>query len=134
MPQPNKTTWPILQLNLNSEPLTRNKEFLLKLFELQLDNAEYHFDILDCSVSFRRQHDPLMTVEKFSSLLQRKMEVILQVGSPCCDEIRYGIRLQATGENFERFVFVDMSLTARNFEQVNATFREVFKREIGEDL
>ncbi len=122
----------INQLHPIKYGVEKNKQFLEQIYtNEELVEFTRNFDFLDCSVSFSRQQDKDMTLEKFLTLIDEESFILLQLASPNPYEIRYGIRLADKG--VDRFIFIDGPYTDPNFEVVSRLYKQSFGKELEDE-
>lgn len=118
------------QINLADRPVGQNRAFLKALYETKdLENARKWFDQLDCSVSMVRETDSEMTLDKYLGLMTHQFHVILQIGSPLPDLIRYS----ASGydcHNVNRFAWLECHFNPRNYDLVSRLFNLLYQQDL----
>jgi hypothetical protein len=71
--------YPEIWLDIEKESVKKTKEFMKALFQSNIPGSWHWFDKLDCSVSFARQPDPGMTLNKFIGNIRKNRFVRLQI-------------------------------------------------------
>ena len=121
------------QIRLDDKGVEQNKAFLKALYETEdLVGAIKWFDRLCCSESFSRQVDEDMTLETYLSLMADASFVVLQIGSPVSNEIKYCVS-GFDDQRIDRFAWMECPLTKHNYAVVSRLFNEVFEQEITEE-
>ena len=117
------------QINLSDMPVDANRNFLRALYTANdLQDARRWFDKLDSSVSSSRQRDPDMSLDEFLGLMTNRFNIVLQIGSPIEEEIRYSA--SSLGERVERFAWTECPFTDHNYNIVSGLFNESYGRNI----
>ena len=94
-----------------------------------LERYKKSFEKLDCSISLARDIDDSdMTLEKFLDLITGKLHIMLQMGSPIMDKIRYTACTLSRDE--DKFFMVECSYNEPNYSR----FSQIFKQVYGLDL
>ena len=115
-------------INLNDRPIEANKDFLRALYGAEyLQDARRWFDKLDTSVSWSRQRDTDMTLDKFLGSMTDKFHIVLQSGHPF-DDIRYCA--SSMGERPEIFAWVECPYNEHNYGIVSNLFNHVYRQEL----
>ena len=118
------------QIHLSDRTVEQNKAFLKALYKTEdLEGTSKWFDTLDCSVSVARQTDESMTLDAYLNIIDNTFHIILQIGSPIPDLIRYS----ASGydcQRVNRFAWLECSFNERNYDLVSRLFNQAY----GQDL
>jgi hypothetical protein len=124
------------QLHPNKYGVEKNRKFVELMHKSRsLREVTRFFDFLNCNISFRRQPDKTMTLDKFLGLIDSSSFITLQLASPSPWEIRYGIRTNDKDDReTERFVFIECPYNARNFRAVSRMYRKAFDKNLEDEL
>ncbi|MFH1173988.1 MAG: hypothetical protein V1725_02560 [archaeon] len=113
--------------------LPKNKRFLRELYSADLEGKIMNFDILDCSISWHREGDPSMTLERFLKEM-RTPHITLQINSPIPHVIRYGASYeQDIGRTVSHFAWVECPYSDENFARVGSLYLKTFNKRIEDE-
>ncbi len=117
------------QINLNSKPIKKTKQFLKSVWESNIE-ANRFFDKLEAPV-IRRQVEPDMTIDKFLSNLKRNnIHIVLQIGSPQDEQIVIGTVYDSRdAEKFSKvshFAWFECLLNKENYETIKRLYQEAY--------
>ena len=114
------------QICLSKKPIKKNKQFLKLLYGAEdLEGYKKSFEKLDCSISLARDMDDSdMTLEKFLDLMTGKLHIMLQIGSPIMDKIRY--TTCTLSRDVDKFFMVECSYNEPNYSMVSQIFKQVY--------
>lgn len=115
---------------LNKYSLEDNKKFLKSIYEEEnFIEVNKFFNFLDCNISWRRQTDKEMSLEKFLELMKNNDYITLQLASPDPDEIRYGVVSKKINSN-EKFLSIDMPYNNSNFDLISKIYKDSFNKDL----
>jgi hypothetical protein len=125
------------QLNLQNEPIVRNRNFLLKMYlSDRINNAKRWIDYLDCSVSFARQLDKKTKILDILDLVKKPFYATLQFNFENGREnvIRYCMSVTDYRTNkpsgIERFAWMICPNSEHNLTEIIDIYKRVFKKNI----
>ncbi|MFH1668642.1 MAG: hypothetical protein ABIA62_01830 [Candidatus Woesearchaeota archaeon] len=112
------------QVMLDKKGVRKNREFLRAIYTSEdLEDVSRWFDFLHAEVSFRRQPDPNMTLDRFVRLMGKDTYIPLQIGSPGPYEIRY---CASVDDGVRRHFFLECPYTEWNFDVVSGLYLQAF--------
>lgn len=120
---------------LDKKPVEKNKEFIKALFESHIPKARYWFDKLDCRVSWARETDSGMTLEKYLENFGDGAMVRLDIRREIPEEkiiIFSALNRFPDAPSIERFVWYECPLNKRNYEKVSKLFKKVYGHCMGD--
>ncbi len=110
------------QISLGNKSVEQNRTFLKALYQSEdLEGARKWFDRLDCSVSPLRQRDQEMTLENYLSLITDHFHIVLQLGSPFPDLIRY-CASGSDSRGVTRFAWLECPFKEHNYNLISGLF------------
>ena len=126
----------INQIVLNKKGLEENKSFLKAIYSCQdLLEVKKWFDKLDCNISWQRQTDKKMTLEKFLNNMGKdhaSFHGTLQINNPDPLKIRYCISFDGN-DRISRFVWVIYPYNKNNFKITSDLYEKSFGNKIEDD-
>src|SRR3989338_1335284 len=120
------------QFALDVFPLEQIKSFMQGLFNLDIENALIWFDKLDCRISWRREPDDKMDLNKFLSDFKDDTFVRLQIGSPTEGIIRFGANYRKKDTGISHLAWFQCDLTLNNYKKIDRLFKKAFRLRIKE--
>ena len=117
------------QINLNSKPIKKTKQFLKSVWESNIEGANKIFDKLD-GTSMARVADSDMNLDKFLSnfLKRNNIHAVLQIGSPREGQIILGVLYNSKDTDrfftVTHFAWFECLLNKENYEII----RDIFKK------
>jgi len=119
----------LIVMDLDEEPLEKNKEFLKGLYGLKIPKEIKEFDKLNCNVSFSRQDDKKMTLEKYLKKMDDspRMSISLSAGWQDDPRIIYSISMNdKEDKETSRFAWYKCQLNKPNYKKVSTLFEKVY--------
>lgn len=121
----------MVHIQLQRCPIDQNKKFLIQMSSSkELEDLRIWFDTLDCSVSFARQRDEKMTLERYVKSQHFNFVVFQTDDREIRFSVSYSVRKKNSLDSIEYFAWVECRFSQSNYDVINKLFKKVYKKTI----